>query len=79
MAKFTVGQAIVTTVECFGIPAGAQGVVAEVQWELEKPDTGGVSGCYGILFNVDAISHLVEWGEVWNYYDTELAPVEGVQ
>lgn len=73
MSRFTVGQNVVTTVECFDIPAGAQGVVVEVHWELEKLDVYGVSGSYGIKFNIEAISHLVEMGgDVWNYYDTEL-------
>lgn len=79
MAKFTAGQAVVTTANYFGIPAGTKGVIVEVCWELETPDMDGNQGGYGVQFPEDLLPHFAEWGSVWNYYDTELAPVEGVQ
>lgn len=79
MAKFTVDQAVVTKTGCFGIPAGTKGVIIEVCWALETPGMDGNQGCYGVQFPEDLLPHFAEFGSVWNYYDTEIAPVEGVQ
>lgn len=78
MAKFMVGQKVCVLVDDgLGFPVGTYGVVTFTHWEQETPTMEGACACYEVEFS-GTVAENANYN-CGNYYDTELAPAEGVQ
>ena len=67
MAKYKVGDKVVTAVEDYGIPAGTEAVVSKIHW------TKAYNSCYELDFS-NCPEQYEAFGNMytWNFLESEL-------